>query len=171
MIVFEELGMLGARRIVRLGTAGGLIEDLDIGDVVVASAALYTSGGCGLKQYFSEACAPTAPHPILTARIIEKLGEKGIEHYVGPVYSSDAFYAEDPSFARKWGEHGILAVEMEAAALFSLGWMRRWETAAVLVISDNLVSEKKRMATTKELGDKFKALARAVLEVFYELKQ
>lgn len=165
-IVFEELGMLGAKRFTRLGTAGGLIPELDIGNVVVASSAVYTSGGCGLGQYYPSVCAPTAPHPVLTSRIIKELESKGISYYLGPVYSSDAFYAEDPEFARKWSEKGVIAVEMEVATLFALGWMRKWETAAVLVISDNLVAEKKRFATSEELREQFTRVAEAVLEVY-----
>ena len=165
-IVFEELGMLGVKKMVRIGTAGGLIEKIEVGDIVVASAALYTSGGCGLGQYIPGACGPTAPHPVLTTRIIEELKRNNVKYWLGPVYSSDAFYAEDPEFARKWGERGVLAVEMEAAALFSLGWMRGWETAAVLVISDNLVSEKKYMAPLEELKEKFIKVAESVLDVF-----
>lgn len=168
MIVLEELGMLGAKKIVRIGTAGGLIKDLEIGDIVVASSALYTSGGCGLQQYLPGACGPTAPHPVLTTRIIEKLEEKKIKYWLGPVYSSDAFYAEDPEFARKWGERNVLAVEMEVAGLFSLGWIKGWETAAILVISDNLVAEKKYMASLEELKEKFIDVARIVLEVYVE---
>ncbi|OYT40523.1 MAG: 5'-methylthioadenosine phosphorylase [Desulfurococcales archaeon ex4484_58] len=165
-IVFEELGMLGAKRIVRIGTAGGLKKELRIGEVVVASSAIYTIGGCGLAQYFEGVCAPTAPHPILTTHLIETLEERGIKYYMGPVYSSDAFYAEDPGFAEKWSRHGVLAVEMEAATLFSLGWMRGWETAAVLVISDNLVAEEKYMATSQELREKILKVSETVLEVF-----
>jgi len=170
-IVFEELGMLGAKRIVRLGTAGGLKREVDIGDVVVASTALYTYGGCALGQYIPGVCGPTAPHPILTSRIIEELERSGIKYWLGPIFSSDAFYAEDPSFAEKWSKLGVLAVEMEAAVLFSLGWMRGWETAAVLVISDNLAAEKKYMASLDELKEVFVKVARIILDVFAKYKQ
>ena len=165
-IVFEELGMLGAKKIVRLGTAGGMREDLEIGDIVVATGAAYTCGGCGLGQYYTGYCAPTAPDPILTYKIIEELSKKRIRFHTGPVFSSDAFYAEDPEFARKWCEKGVIAVEMEAAILFALGWMRKWKTAAVLVISDNLLTEKQYLATSEELKEKIVIAAKAVLEAF-----
>lgn len=165
-IVFEELGMLGAKNITRLGTAGGMREDLEIGDIVVATGAAYTKGGCGLGQYMPEACAPTSPDPILTSEIINRLRETSIKFHVGPVFSSDAFYAEDPGFAKKWNSRGIIAVEMEAAILFALGWMRGWRTAAVLVISDNLVSGKEVFATSEELREKIIIAAKAVLEAY-----
>jgi len=166
MIVFEELGLMGAKRFVRIGTAGGLIEDLKIGDIVVAAGAVYGIGGCGLNQYMPGACAASAPHPVLTTRIIEEFERRGLKYRLGPVYSSDAFYAEDIDFARKWGSRGVLAVEMEAAGLFSLGWIRGWETAAVLVISDNLVHGKEVYASTSELSEVFTRVAEAVLEVY-----
>lgn len=165
-IVFEELGMLGAKRIVRLGTTGGMRGDIEIGDIVVATGAAYPQGGCGIGMYLGGSCGPTAPDPILTTRISEELDKMGIRYYMGPVFSSDAFYAEDPEFARKWSKKGVIAVEMEAAILFVLGWMRGWSTAAVLVVSDNLLAEKKYLATSEELKERIKQVARAILEVF-----
>ncbi|MGC9012338.1 purine-nucleoside phosphorylase [Thermogladius sp.] len=170
MIVFEELGILGARRFVRVGTTGGLRRDIRVGDVVVATGAGYTQGGCGLGQYMPGICGATSPHPVLTARIMESLSRHGVRFLAGPVYSSDAFYAEDPSFAEKMSHLGFVAVEMEAAGLFALGWMRGWETAAVLVVSDVLPSEEKVFLTTAELADKFTSVAKAVLDVFSELR-
>ncbi len=165
-IVFEELGMLGAKKITRLGTAGGMKEELEIGDIVVATGAAYARGGCGLGQYVPEACSPTSPDPELTAEIMRSLDESGIKYYKGPVFSSDAFYAEDPGFARRWAERGVIAVEMEAAALFTLGWMRGWRTAAVLVISDNLLAEKPHLATSEELRERIDKAALAILEAY-----
>ncbi len=170
-IVFEELGMLGAKYITRLGTAGGMKKELEIGDIVVATGAAYTRGGCGLGQYIPEACAPTAPDPTLTHTIMKMLEKQGIKYYAGPVFSSDAFYAEDPGFARRWAERGVIAVEMEAAALFTLGWMRGWKTATVLVISDNLLEEKPHLATSEELKERINQAAKAILEAYKTLSK
>ncbi|MEM1858498.1 MAG: nucleoside phosphorylase, partial [Desulfurococcaceae archaeon] len=68
-IVFEELHQLGARRIVRLGTAGGVRRDTKIGDVIVATAASYHVGGCTLGQYMPGMCGATGAHPRLTTRV------------------------------------------------------------------------------------------------------
>ncbi len=169
-IVFEELGMLGAKKITRLGTAGGMKEELEIGDIIVATGAAYTRGGCGLGQYLPEACAPTSPDPELTVEIMKALNEQGVKYYKGPVYSSDAFYAEDPGFARRWAERGVIAVEMEAAVLFTLGWMRNWRTAAVLVISDNLLAKKPHLATSEELKEKINKAAIAIMEAYRKIR-
>jgi len=69
-IVFEELRMLGAKVMIRLGTAGGLIPSLDIGDAVVATGAAYIHGGT-IGSYVPDACMVTAPDPILTTRLYE----------------------------------------------------------------------------------------------------
>jgi purine-nucleoside phosphorylase len=58
---------------------------------------------------------------------------------VGPIVSSDIFYHPDPDLARRWSERGILAVEMEAAVLFTLGALRKIQTACMLVVSDLIV--------------------------------
>lgn len=169
-IVFEELRMLGAKRIVRLGTAGGLSREVKIGSIVLAAGAGMMCNGCGLNLYAPSHCLPTAPDPILTARIKEKLDEYGIEYHMGPVYSSDSFYAEDPELAIRLSKLGYKAIEMECATLFALGWMRGFETAALLVISDNLLEEKKVFLTTEELREQFNKIAMVVMDVFSELK-
>lgn len=166
-IVFEELIMLGAKRIVRLGTTGGIRRDTRLRDIIVVTGAAYPQGGCGLGQYMPGICAPTSPHPVLTARIIESLVQQGVKVKFGPVFSSDAFYAEDSSFAEKMEKLGIIAVEMEAATLFALGWMRGVETASVLVVSDVLHGEgPAEFLTTSELAETFVKVAKSILEVF-----
>ncbi len=165
-IVFEELGMLGAKRIVRLGTTGGMKPEMEIGDVVVATGAVYPPGGCGVGMYLDGHCGPTAPDPVLSTRIMDELDKEGIKYYYGPVFSSDAFYAEDPGFAKKWSEKGVIAVEMEAAILFTLGWMRSWSTAAVLIVSDNLLAEKQYLATSEELRARIERVAKAIMDVY-----
>jgi 5'-methylthioadenosine phosphorylase len=167
-IVFEELHQLGARRIVRLGTTGGIRRDTRIGDVIVATGAAYTMGGCGLGQYMPGICAPTSPDPVLTTRIMMMMEESGIQYKQGPVFSSDAFYAESPDFAVKMEHYGLIAVEMEAAALFALGWMKGVQTACVLVVSDVLHGEEafKKYLTTEELADLFTKIGRVLMEVY-----
>lgn len=170
-IVFEELRMLGAKRIVRIGTAGGLVKELPVGSIVVATGAGYLCNCAALGMYYMNNCLPASPDPILTTKIIEKLNEKKIKHYTAPVFSSDSFYAEDPKLAEKLSNVGFKAIEMECATLFALGWMKGFSTAAVLVISDNLVEEKKVFLTTMELKEKFEDVAKTVMDVFRELRQ
>ncbi len=167
-IVFEELSQLGAKRIVRLGTTGGIRRDTRIGDIIVATGAAYPSGGCALGQYMPGICGATSPDPVLTTRIIEALVENKIPFKQGPVFSSDAFYAESPDFASRMEHYGIVAVEMEAAVLFGLGWMRGFQTACVLIVSDVLHGEEafKKYLTTEELADLFIKTGKIIMDVY-----
>jgi len=167
-IVFEELNQLGARRIVRLGTTGGIRKDTKIGDVIVATAAAYTQGGCALGQYMPGICGATGPDPKLTYYIMRGLEEHGIPYKYGPVFSSDGFYAESQEFVETMSRYGIISVEMEAAVLFALGWMRELETACVLIVSDVLHGEKDAgvFLTTEELANVFLKVGEVILDVY-----
>ncbi len=162
-IVFEELRALGAKIIIRLGTCGGLIREIDVGDFVVATGAACNFGGT-LGQYFGWMVPPASPDPVLTTILINEAKKRG-RTFVGPVYSSDAFYAESPNFAEKLSATGLIAIEMETATLFSLSWYRGYKSAALLVVSDNLVVPgKERLRSHEELENRIKLATEAVLE-------
>ncbi len=170
-IVFEELRMLGAKVIVRLGTCGGMVKELSKGDIVIATGAAYYTGGNAIGMYAHEACMPTAPHHEVTCALVSSAKKHGVKYFLGPVLSSDAFYAEDPEFAKKWSERGILAVEMECAVIFSLGWMRNVKTGALLVVSDSLVKpEEVALASAEELKEKVDVAAKVVLDALKNVK-
>lgn len=152
-LVIEELIMYGAKVIIRLGTTGAMLKGVKIGDIVIPTGAAYYVGGAALGQYVPDACMPTAPHPEVIKSILEVAHEMKLSYYLGPVISSDAFYAEDPAFVKKWTSRGIIAVEMECATLFALGAMRKVKTGSVLVVSDNLVEAPEVFATAEELKE------------------
>lgn len=163
--------MLGAKVIIRLGTAGGLIEELDFGDIVVATGAVYNIGSNAIGTYIPSACMCTSPHPEVVYKIMKSLREHGLEFILGPVFSSDAFYAEDPDFAKEWGSRGIVAVEMECAALFSLSWLRRFKAGAVLLISNSLIKKRHYIPTAEELKPRILELGKAILNALVEINE
>lgn len=168
-IVFEELAALGAKVIVRLGTCGGLVEGLDIGDYIVATGAGYNPGGI-MGQYFGHLCPPAAPDPWVAEALYREASKRG-RTVAAPVYSSDAFYAEDPGFARRLASQGFRAVEMEAAILFALSSLRGFRSGALLVVSDNLVVPgKERLVPHEELEPHVRKAAEAVLEALASLE-
>ena len=162
-IVFEELRMLGAKVMVRLGTAGSLRKEIDVTDAVVVSGASYYSGGV-LGVYAPNCCLATAPDPWVTVKLYEEAKKAGLKVHVGPVISNDAFYAESPDFAEFWAKRGMVAVEMECATLFALGWMRGFKTGALVIIADSLVEpSKKDLLKHEQLAPTMEKAARAVL--------
>lgn len=137
-IVLEELIMLGARTFIRYGTTGALIPEIELGDYIIPIGASYNKGGLFYQYLRDDVCIAATPDFELTSALIKNFSSSGLRYYVGNVFSSDAFYAEDEEFVKRWSSRGNIAVEMECATLFSLGRMRNVRTAAVLVVSDNL---------------------------------
>jgi purine-nucleoside phosphorylase len=136
-IVIEELVQLGVQKIMRVGTCGGLQPDLAIGDLVIAISA--TAADATASHYVGgEPHAPTADFG-LVHEAVHQARHLGKPVRVGPIVSSDIFYQPDPDQARRWSERGIVAVEMEAAVLFTLGALRRIQAGCMLIVSDVIV--------------------------------
>jgi uridine phosphorylase len=132
-IVLAELAQLGARAAVRVGTCGALGGGLELGDLVVAEAALAcdgTSRALGAAERV-EADAALAGSLCGDAR--------------GLVATTDLFYDEDRGRQERWAAGGALAVEMECAALFALGARRGVATAALLLVSDLVLPQRRRI--------------------------
>jgi len=168
-LVFEELIMLGAKVLVRLGSCGAMIKGMKIGDVVVPTSASYYPGGMYLQYLREPVCLAPAPSFDVLKTLIEEVSSAGLRYFVGPIVSSDAFYAEDPEFAKKWSDRGIIAVEMECAALFTIGMLRKVKTGAVLLVSDSLV-EDLGFASAQELAPYVEKAARAVFEALTKIE-
>jgi DeoD family purine-nucleoside phosphorylase len=133
-IVAEELVQLGVGSLLRIGTSGGLQRDLALGDLVLGLAA---TPACGVVHAYTsgEPHAPTASWE-LARRVADAAAGLGAGLRAGPVVSSDTFYDPDPERHRRWSARGILAVEMEAAALFTIAGIRGVEAGCLLVVSD-----------------------------------
>jgi 5'-methylthioadenosine phosphorylase/purine-nucleoside phosphorylase len=136
-IAIEELVQLGVKRIMRVGTCGGLQADLAIGDLIIALSS--TPADTTATHYVGgEAHAPTADFG-LVHEAVHQAKHLGKPVRVGPIVSSDIFYQPDAGQAQRWSERGILAVEMEAAVLFTLGALRRIHAGCMLIVSDVIV--------------------------------
>jgi uridine phosphorylase len=130
-IVIAELVALGARRLIRVGTCGGLSESLSLGDLLIASDCLCADG----TSRALGATAIVTPDADLQAALV-RAGE-GIATAVR-IVSTDLFY-DDSDREREWIAQGAAAVEMETATLFALAHARDDVSAAsVLVVSDLL---------------------------------
>jgi DeoD family purine-nucleoside phosphorylase len=167
-IVIEELIQLGARRLVRVGTAGGLQPDLELGDLVVAISAV-PADGTARTYVGGEPHAPTAEFGF-THGLIHAAKELGLKPRVGPIASSDTFYDPDPERHRRWASRGILAVEMEAAVLFTIGGIRGVQTACVLTISDLVGGEQFVRIGDDQLAQAVERMTRLALTAAVDAK-
>ncbi|MGC8983031.1 MAG: purine-nucleoside phosphorylase [Desulfurococcaceae archaeon] len=140
-IVFEELWMLGARVITRLGTAGALVNWLKVGDVVLAQDANYYSGGIYAQYLPSNISLSASADYHLLKHVEAYFAKKGLRYVIGSVVSADRFYVDPLEFASQWSRVGAVAVEMETAMLYVLSKIRRFKALSVLIISNSLVEE------------------------------
>jgi DeoD family purine-nucleoside phosphorylase len=136
-IVIEELVELGVKKIMRVGTCGGLQPGLSIGDLVIAISA--TGADSTAAHYvLNEPHAPTADFGLVHEAVHQaKHLAKAVR--VGPIVSSDLFYQPDPGLVGRWSDRGMLGVEMEAAVLFTLGALRKFQAGCMLIVSDVVV--------------------------------
>jgi len=113
---YELYTVFGVENIIRIGSAGGMSESLQLRDIVLGMGASTDSNYAG-QFGLNGQLAPLADYTLLsTAERICR--EKGLRHQVGNLFSSDTFYNADPDVNRKWANLGVLAVEMESAALY-----------------------------------------------------
>jgi DeoD family purine-nucleoside phosphorylase len=169
-IVVEELLRLGARRLIRIGTCGGIGRGLRTGDLVVATAAAPVDGSTRTYLH-GDPYAPAADFE-LTRALIDTARARNLKVGIGPVASVDVFYNPDDDYVTKWKSRGILAFEMEAAALFYLaaraqGSGEDVRAACILTVSDTLgETEAGELETSEEtymdLGDLEAATVRMI---------
>jgi uridine phosphorylase len=152
-IVLQELAELGVRRAIRVGTCGAVDPGLAHGHLVVASEALAEDGASRALG----AGETVAPDPELTARL-----GAGLPPGAAPsrIVTTDLFYDSDPgregpprARADAWRRRGAVAVEMEAAAVFTLGRRLGVATGCVLVVSDTFDDGARRRIEDDQLAE------------------
>jgi len=136
-IVFEELVQLGVTRLLRVGTCGGLQPDTALGDLIVALSAV-PSDATASHLVGGEPHCPTASWELIHEAVhVAKHTDQPLR--VGPIVSTDLFYNPDEGQYERWSKRGILAVEMEAAALFTVAAVRGVHGGCLLTVSDIVI--------------------------------
>lgn len=133
VIALEELAALGARRVITVGTAGSLRADLAPGAVGVVARALRDEG---VSHHYAEPGRYAEASASLTGALRGALGEQTVGDL--DAWTTDAPYRETAAEVRRYRDEGISVVDMEAAAMFTVGARRGVEVAAVVVVSDSL---------------------------------
>ncbi len=133
-IVFEELIMLGATRLMRVGTCGALQDHMRLGDTVVGISAT-ADDATPLRYAQVDGYAPTATFTLAeTAARLSR--EQGATVHVGPIVTSGVFYDPDTTAAARWKRFGHLGIEMEAAMLYAIASVKGIEALAMMTVSD-----------------------------------
>ncbi|WP_116951230.1 purine-nucleoside phosphorylase [Jiangella endophytica] len=146
--VHELLAEYGAKTLVRVGSCGGLLADVAIRDLVIGISAA-TESSMNALRFEGFHYAPTADFSLVRA-YVEKAEAAGARYHVGQIFSTDSFYHDRPELRDRLTQYGVLAVEMEAAALYTLAAKFGARAVAVCTVSDNLVTGEETSADERE---------------------
>ncbi len=133
---YELFNFYDVDTIIRIGSAGGISDDVKMRDLVIGMGAS-TNSSYADQYNLPGTIAPIADFGLLRAAV-ETAEKKGINVKVGNILSSDVFYNADPTFNDRWKKMGILCVEMEAAALYLNAIAAGKKALCMLTISDHL---------------------------------
>jgi len=159
--VHELINEYGVETLMRVGTCGALQPDPVMGDVVLAMAAS-TDSRVNQLRFGGRDYAPTASFPLLL-RAHRAAVERGLRVHVGGIVTSDTFYDDDPDAWKLWAAYGVLAVEMETAALYTLAAKFGVDALSILTVSDQIASGERATVEQRERG--FTAMAELALAV------
>ncbi len=146
-IAIEELERVGVETVIRVGTTGALQAGIEIGDMIVATGAAKEEG---TTRRFESVSYPAVPDYRTLSALVDAAEERGEEVHVGPIASDDAFYVETDEYVADWERAGILSVEMEAAAVFSLARRKGMAAGAICTVDGNLVEGTQKGETEDE---------------------
>jgi DeoD family purine-nucleoside phosphorylase len=166
-IVFEELIQLGCKRLMRVGTCGGLQPHHALGDLVVALTAV-PADSTASHLVDDEPHCPTASWDLIHGAV-HAAKELQQPMHVGPIVSSDVFYNADKGQYGRWSSRGVLGVEMEAAALFTvaalggIGRVQGIHGGCLLTVSDIVVEGEFQRISDEELRAAVDRMTRVAL--------
>ena len=144
----ELIRDFGAKRLIRIGSCGAMQAHVPLNDVIVAMTASSTTTPSSTMMREVN-FAPSADYTLLRAAVVAAEG-KGTRTHVGSLYSSDTFYDERPDLTEQMTRHGILAVEMEAAELYTVAARHGAAALAVCTVSDHLQTGEALSAEARE---------------------
>ena len=130
----EEMAILGAKEVIAFGSCGSLVRDLRIGDVVVPTFAVSDEG---TSRHYG-ATRRATPDPALRTAIVAACAQRDLPMREGGVWTIDAPYREHRDRATRLAKRGVISVDMEASALWSVARHRGVKAASVFVVSDEL---------------------------------
>ncbi|MEW9501823.1 purine-nucleoside phosphorylase [Jeotgalibacillus marinus] len=144
----ELMAEYGVQNLIRVGTCGAIQQDVKVRDVIIAMTAS-TDSNMNQRTFNGIDFAPAANFNLL--RNVYDIGvEKGLNFKVGNVLTVDSFY-DDNAEHEKWAKYGILALEMETAALYTLAAKYGRNALSILTVSDHIVTGEETSSEERQL--------------------
>ena len=149
LIYYTELiRFFEVKKLIRVGSCGGLNESVRIGDLICASAA--GTDSAAIEQLNSGLTLPSIANWDLLLSAVQIADTAGISMSVGPVFTSDLFYGPDPDLFSKLNQHGILGVEMEIAGLYTISQTEGVQALALVTVSDDIIRQEIMSSADRE---------------------
>lgn len=158
--VNELIREYGVKNLIRVGTCGGMQEHVHVRDVILAQASC-TDSSMNRHVFGGFDYSPIASFPLLKAAY-ERGVEKGLKLHVGNVFTSDMFYRDDTSVTGLLMKYGVLGVEMETTALYTLAAQYGVHALTILTVSDHLLTGEE--TTSEERQTTFKQMMEVALD-------
>jgi len=140
-IAVEELANIGAECFIRIGSSAALREGIEIGDLLISTGSMKNEG---TSRFYVPDCFPAVPDFELTRHLIDTARRMQPDLHAavhtGICASDDSFYGESQEWIEKLAKLGIMNVEMESSAIFTVAMQRRLRAASVCAVSGNLVT-------------------------------
>jgi purine-nucleoside phosphorylase len=149
------------KTLIRVGTCGAFQPYLKVGDIVLAMTAS-TDSHMNKLRFGGMDYAPVANFDLLL-KAYEATNERQARVFVGGMFAGDSFYNDDPEWWQKWADYGVLVVEMETSALYTLAAKFKVDALSILTVSDSLVTGDTATAEQRERG--FTRMAEIALEI------
>lgn len=158
---YELIHFYGVKNLIRVGSCGSLQESVKIRDIVIGMSSS-TDSNFAHQYNLPGTYAPTASWELLK-KAVDIAAQKGIEVKVGNILSSDIFYGDDTDSWKKWAKMGVLAVEMESAALYMNAARAGVNALCILTVSDSLVTHE--ATSSEERQNSFTQMMEIALEL------
>jgi len=150
-----------AKNLIRIGSCGSMQADIKIRDVILAMSAS-TDSNINKIRFYGMDYASTANFDLLK-KAYDVAFKKNIPIKVGSILTTDTFYNDDPNSWKHWANYGVLAVEMETAALYTLAAKFKVNALSILTVSDSLVTREE--TTSEERQKTFNQMVEVALEL------
>ncbi len=153
---YELIKFFNVKNLIRVGSCGALNSDISVYDIIIGM------GACTNSNFIKNFNLSGTYAPICSYQLLEKAkkiaDEKNIHVHIGNILSTDVFYSEDPADASSWAKLGVIAIEMEAAALYANAARHGANAICLLTVSDHLltgeeISAEKRQSTFTQMMD------------------
>jgi purine-nucleoside phosphorylase len=151
----------GVRTLIRIGTCGALQPGMGLGDVVLAQAAC-TDSKVNQLRFGGRDFAPCADFGLLRGAW-DAARARGMNVRTGAVYTTDVFYQDEPAAWDLWRDHGVLAVEMESTALYTIAAAHGVRALSILTVSDHLFTGARASAEQRQIA--FMGMVELALEI------